>query len=58
MRGVSRGLLAAVAALWLGATGAGVIAQTGAPTEVPADAKKTKAAFASSPAAVEAGKAL
>ena len=61
MRGVS-GLLACVALLWVVTTGASVFAQAGAapagPAAVPAEAKKMKAAFPSSPAAIEAGKQL
>ena len=56
---VSEGLIGCVAALWLMVTGAGVLAQTPAPPkEVPAEAKKMKAAVPSSPAAIEAGKQL
>jgi mono/diheme cytochrome c family protein len=60
MRGVSR-VLACVALMWAVATAAS-FAQAGAappgPAAVPAEAKKMKAAFASSPAAIEAGKQL
>lgn len=56
---VSEGLIGCVAALWLMVAGAGVLAQTPAPPkEVPAEAKKMKAAVPSSPAAIEAGKQL
>ena len=55
---VSR-LFGCVAVAWLVALGASAIAQTPAPPkEVPADAKKIKAAFPSSPEAIEAGKPL
>jgi mono/diheme cytochrome c family protein len=48
-----------VAAVWLTVTGAGALAQAPAPPkEVPAEAKKMKAAVPSSPAAIEAGKQL
>ncbi len=61
MRGVS-GLLACVVLLWAVATASSVLAQAGAaptgPAKVPAEAKKMKAAFASSPAAIDAGKVL
>jgi mono/diheme cytochrome c family protein len=61
MRGVS-GLLASVALVWAVVMASNVLAQTAAPAPgpaaVPAEAKKMKAAFASSPAAVEAGKVL
>ncbi len=61
MRGVS-GLLACVALLLAVVTGSTVFGQAAAPpagpAAVPAEAKKMKAAFASSPAAVEAGKVL
>jgi len=61
MRGVS-GLLASVALIWAVVTASSVLAQTAAapagPAAVPAEAKKMKAAFASSPAAIEAGKVL
>ena len=61
MRGVS-GLLACVALLWAVATASSVLAQAAAapagPAAVPAEAKKMKAAFPSSPAAIEAGKQL
>jgi len=56
---VSEGLIGCVAAHWLMVTGARVLAQTPAPPkEVPAEAKKMKAAVPSSPAAIEAGKQL
>ena len=62
MRGVSRGLFVCVALSWLVMTSVSVMAQAGAapagPAAVPAEAKKMKAAFASSPAAIEAGKGL
>ena len=60
MRGVS-GLLACVALMWAVVTASSVLAQTVAPAgpaAVPAEAKKMKAAFPSSPAAIEAGKVL
>lgn len=50
-----------VALAWLVATGVSVWAQAPAPAgpaAVPAEAKKMKAAFASSPAAIDAGKVL
>lgn len=48
-----------VAIAWLVALGASAIAQTPAPPkEVPAEARKMKAAFPPSPAAIEAGKPL
>lgn len=54
---VSRGLFGSAALAWLVA--ASVAAQTPArPTAVPPEAKKMKAAVASSPAAIEAGKVL
>jgi mono/diheme cytochrome c family protein len=56
---VSEGLVGCVAAVWLTVTGAGALAQAPAPPkEVPAEAKKMKAAVPSSPAAIEAGKQL
>ena len=56
---VSEGLVGCVAAAWLMVTGAGALAQAPAPPkEVPAEAKKLKAAVPSSPAAIEAGKQL
>ena len=60
MRRVSRGLFVAVGLTWLVTTGASVVAQTGSagPPAVPAEAKKMKAAVASSPTAMEAGKQL
>ena len=61
MRGVSRGLFVCVALSWIVVTAANVLAQAPAPAgpaAVPAEAKKMKAAFASSPAAIEAGKQL
>jgi mono/diheme cytochrome c family protein len=62
MRGVS-GVLACVALVWAVVTATSVLAQTSAPAPtgpkaVPAEAKKMKAAFASSPQAIEAGKVL
>jgi mono/diheme cytochrome c family protein len=61
MRGVS-GLLVCVALVWGVVTASNVLAQTAAPVKgpeaVPAEAKKMKAAFPSSPAAIEAGKVL
>lgn len=57
-----RALFGSLALAWVVATGASVWAQAGAapggPAAVPAEAKKMKAAFASSPAAIEAGKVL
>jgi mono/diheme cytochrome c family protein len=60
MRGVSRGLLfGGVALSWAFATAVSVMAQVQAgPATMPAETKKMKAAFASSPAAIEAGKVL
>ncbi len=64
MSRVSRGLFAIVALSWLVVTGASALAQTGGagtaavPAAVPAEAKKMKAAFASSTAAIDAGKQL
>ena len=61
MRGVSRGLFVCVALLWVVMTAVGVMAQAAppaGPAAVPAEAKKMKAAFPSSPAAIEAGKGL
>jgi mono/diheme cytochrome c family protein len=57
---VSRGRFGGIAVAWAVATGASAIAQTAAapPAGVPAEAKKMKAAVASSPAAIEAGKQL
>ena len=56
------GLLSCVALLWAVATAVSVFAQAGAvpagPAAVPVEAKKMKAAFPSSPAAIEAGKQL
>jgi mono/diheme cytochrome c family protein len=58
MRGVSR-LFVCVALGWAVAMTASLQAQSGAPPEaVPAEAKKMKAAFPSSPAAIGAGKQL
>jgi len=62
MRGVS-GVLACVALMWAVVTATSVLAQTTAPAPtgpkaVPAEAKKMKAAFASSPQAIDAGKVL
>src|SRR5690349_24465075 len=61
MRGVSRALFFCVALSWVVMTAVGVMAQAAAPAgpaAVPADAKNMKAAFPSSPAAIEAGKVL
>lgn len=56
---VSGALLGTVALAWVVATGVSVWAQAPAgPAAVPAEAKKIKAALASSPAAIEAGKVL
>ena len=56
---VSEGLVGCVAAAWLMVTGAGALAQAPTPPkEVPAEAKKMKAAVPSTPAAIEAGKQL
>lgn len=60
---VSRGIFPAVALAWVVATGVSALAQAPAPAPagpaaVPAEAKKLKAAFASSPAAIDAGKVL
>jgi mono/diheme cytochrome c family protein len=56
---VSRSWLGAAALLWLFVMGVSVLAQTPAPPKaVPAEARKMKAAFPSSPAAIEAGKQL
>lgn len=56
------GAFASVALAWSVAMGASLIAQTAAPARgpaaVPAEAKKMKAAFASSPEAIDAGKVL
>lgn len=60
MRGVS-GLLASVALVWAVVMASSVLAQTPAPAgpaAVPAEAKKMKAAIPTSPAAIDAGKAL
>jgi mono/diheme cytochrome c family protein len=60
MRGVS-GVLACVALAWAVVTAASVMAQTPpppGPAAVPAEAKKMKAAFPSSPEAIGAGKVL
>jgi len=56
----SRIVFGAVALAWAVAAGASVWAQAApaGPAAVPAEAKKMKAAFASSPAAIEAGKVL
>ena len=56
-----QGLLVCVALVWVRHDGFGVLAQARAPAgpaAVPAEAKKMKAAFPSSPAAIEAGKVL
>ena len=60
MNRVSRALFGTAALAWVLATGVSVLAQAGGvpQTTVPAEAKKMKAAFASSPAAIEAGKVL
>lgn len=56
---VSEAVVGGVAVAWLMVTGAGALAQAPAPPkEVPAEAKKMKAAVPSSPAAIEAGKQL
>lgn len=56
---VSRGLFGSVALAWVVATGASAWAQAGVPpAAIPAETRKMKAAFASSPAAVAAGKQL
>ncbi len=62
---MSRGLrvvFGSVVLAWSVAMGASLMAQTAAPAPgpaaVPAEAKKMKAAFASSPAAIDAGKVL
>jgi mono/diheme cytochrome c family protein len=56
---VSRNWFGAVAIAWLGVMGVSVLAQTPAgPKAVPAEARKMKAAFPSSPKAIEAGKQL
>src|SRR5688572_30192994 len=60
MRGVSKSF-GGVIAMWAVALTVGVFAQAPAPAgpaAVPAEAKKMKAALASSPAAIEAGKVL
>ena len=52
-------VLGCVALAWLAATAASAVAQTPEPPKaVPAEAKKMKAAFPSSAAAIEAGKPL
>jgi mono/diheme cytochrome c family protein len=60
MNRVPRVLFGTVAFAWVLAAGVSVLAQTGGaqPTRVPAEAKTMKAAFASSPAAIDAGKQL
>ena len=62
MNRVLGGCFATVAVAWSVAMGASLIAQTAGPAKgpeaVPGEAKKMKAAFASSPAAIEAGKQL
>jgi mono/diheme cytochrome c family protein len=59
---VLRVVFGSVVLAWSVAMGASLMAQTAAPAPgpaaVPAEAKKMKAAFASSPAAIEAGKVL
>jgi mono/diheme cytochrome c family protein len=62
MSSVFRGVFGSVALAWSVAMGASLLAQTAAPAPgpaaVPVEAKKMKAAFASSPAAIDAGKVL
>lgn len=61
MNRTSRGIFPTVALVWIVATGVSVWAQAPAPAgpaAVPAEARKMKAAFASSPAAIAAGKVL
>ncbi|MDP3720692.1 MAG: cytochrome c [Acidobacteriota bacterium] len=61
MNWTSRGIFPTVALVWIVATGVSVWAQAPAPAgpaAVPAEARKMKAAFASSPAAIAAGKVL
>lgn len=54
-----KGLFACTALVWLAAAGLSAVAQTPTPPQaVPAEAKKMKAAVASSPAAIAAGKQL
>ena len=54
-----KGVLGCAALAWMVTTGVSALAQAPAgPAAVPAEAKKMKAAFASSPAAIEAGKVL
>ena len=56
---VSKTVFGAVALSWLAVMGASTFAQTPAPPKaVPAEARKMKAAVASSPAANEAGTQL
>lgn len=55
---VSEAMVAGVAAAWLMVTGAALAQTPALPKEVPAEAKKMKAAVPSSPAAIEAGKQL
>jgi len=55
---VSEGIVACVAAAWLMVTGAALAQTPAPPKEVPAEAKKLKAAVPSSPAAIDAGKQL
>ena len=59
MTRVSSKLFGAIALSWFAAFGVNVLAQTPAPPkEVPAEARKMKAAFPSSPAAIASGKVL
>jgi mono/diheme cytochrome c family protein len=62
MRGVSNGWFGCVAVMWGVAMTVGVLGQTAAapagPAAVPAEAKKLKAPFASSPQVLEAGKVI
>ena len=62
MSRVFRGVFGSVALAWSVAMGANLMAQTAAPAPgpaaVPAEAKKMKAAFPSSQAAIDAGKQL
>jgi mono/diheme cytochrome c family protein len=55
---VSEAMVGCVAAAWLMVTGAAVAQTPAPPKEVPAEAKKMKAAVPSSPAAIDAGKQL
>ncbi len=62
MSRVFRGMFGGMAVAWALTLGVSLMAQTAAPAKgpaaVPAEAKKVKAAFASSPAAIAAGKQL